>query len=111
MATGKFHGEAQLETKYTYFFYRKLNIQIAKNLETPVLGKYNLSNYSFLTKEILDIFYLISLVSFQKTLFYKVKEGAASEHEYCYGTFKTRKKLLSSQNLIILRNFSTGPNS
>ena len=68
MATGKFPGEAQLETKYTYFFHkrpliRNSTLRTPKNLETQVLGKYNLSNYSFLTKEILDIFYLTSLVS------------------------------------------------
>ena len=81
------------------FFYKKPLIRIStlRSLKSPLLGKYNLRNYSFFTKEILDIFYSIFISFFavsyyleetfikskhfgkaSKTLFWNVQEGTGS---------------------------------
>ena len=62
------NGRPRMNEAHTYFFYKKLLTRTQfsdhqKIKKTLVLEKYHLWNYLFLTKEIFDMFYFMSLVS------------------------------------------------
>ena len=55
--------------------------------------------------------YCLNIGKASKNSFQVVHKGMGSKHEDCYGTCEKLVEALSSQSLIISRNFSTGPNS